>query len=421
MSGGIIKVSRNTERAPICELSSQTVAFSHYNNISAQLPVSPETGEIIVGDIKQQAKQCLENIKAIVESIDHTLEDVVKINVFLRNINDLDAVDEVYANYFQQHLPTRTALAVEALPLSDALVQMDALISNGEGTAPQAPCDLIKLSRNTDKAPTSALSTQTVAFSHYNNLSAQLPIDPATGSLIQGGVKEQAKQCLTNIKAVMESIDVPHDDIVNVRVYLTDLANLDAVNEVYTTFFPDSAIARSVAYVPARSIVSAKALPMNALVQMDVVVSHGDGTPPQEVEDRHGIVIRAHNTDGAPFNALHTHTVAFSHYNHIAAQLPLNPMTNQLVTGGVKEQAQQCLNNIKAIVESIDHGMDDIVKVNIQLRNIEDLHIVDEIYAGYFEGDLPARTVVGVSDIAMNALTQIDVVVSNGEGTPPRG
>lgn len=40
MSGGIIKVSRNTERAPICELSSQTVAFSHYNNISAQLPVS---------------------------------------------------------------------------------------------------------------------------------------------------------------------------------------------------------------------------------------------------------------------------------------------------------------------------------------------------------------------------------------------
>jgi reactive intermediate/imine deaminase len=421
MSGGIIKVSRNTERAPICELSSQTVAFSHYNNISAQLPVSPETGEIIVGDIKQQAKQCLENIKAIVESIDHTLEDVVKINVFLKNINDLDAVDEVYANYFQQHLPTRTALAVEALPLSDALVQMDALISNGEGTAPQAPCDLIKLSRNTDKAPTSAISTQTVAFSHYNNLSAQLPIDPATGNLIQGGVKEQAKQCLTNIKAVMESIDVPYDDIVNVRLYLSDLADLDAVNEVYTTFFPDSAIARSVAYVPARTIISAKALPMNALVQMDVVVSHGDGTPPQEVEDRHGIVIRAHNTDGAPFNALHTHTVAFSHYNHIAAQLPLNPMTNQLVTGGVKEQAQQCLNNIKAIIESIDHVMDDIVKVNIQLRNIEDLHIVDEIYAAYFEGDLPARTVVGVSDITMNALMQIDVVVSNGEGTPPRG
>ncbi|ERB63477.1 endoribonuclease L-PSP [Vibrio coralliilyticus] len=421
MSGGIIKVSRNTERAPICELSSQTVAFSHYNNISAQLPVSPETGEIIVGDIKQQAKQCLENIKAIVESIDHTLEDVVKINVFLKNINDLDAVDEVYANYFQQHLPTRTALAVEALPLSDALVQMDALISNGEGTAPQAPCNLIKLSRNTDKAPTSAISTQTVAFSHYNNLSAQLPIDPATGNLIQGGVKEQAKQCLTNIKAVMESIDVPYDDIVNVRVYLSDLADLDAVNEVYTTFFPDSAIARSVAYVPARTIISAKALPMNALVQMDVVVSHGDGTPPQEVEDRHGIVIRAHNTDGAPFNALHTHTVAFSHYNHIAAQLPLNPMTNQLVTGGVKEQAQQCLNNIKAIIESIDHVMDDIVKVNIQLRNIEDLHIVDEIYAAYFEGDLPARTVVGVSDIAMNALMQIDVVASNGEGTPPRG
>lgn len=51
MNGVIIKISRTTERAPTCELSSQTVAFSHYNNTSAQLPVSPETGEIIVGDM----------------------------------------------------------------------------------------------------------------------------------------------------------------------------------------------------------------------------------------------------------------------------------------------------------------------------------------------------------------------------------
>ena len=135
-----------------------------------------------------------------------------------------------------------------------------------------------------------------------------------------------------------------------------------------------------------------------------------------------GTIIKcSRNTETAPLNSHSTQSVAFSHYNHIAAQLPLNPMTNQLVTGGVIEQAQQCLNNIKAIIESTDHVMGDIVKVNIQLRNIEDLHIVDEIYAGYFEGDLPARTVVGVSDIAMNALMQIDVVVSNGEGTPPRG
>nr|WP_306287951.1 hypothetical protein [Pseudoalteromonas sp. WY3] len=65
------------------------------------------------------------------------------------------------------------------------------------------------------------------------------------------------------------------------------------------------------------------ALPMDALVQIDAVISHGDGTPPQAVEDRHGIIIRASNTQNAPINALSTQTVAFSHYNHISAQLPL--------------------------------------------------------------------------------------------------
>ncbi|MCQ1058637.1 reactive intermediate/imine deaminase [Photobacterium sp. ZSDE20] len=417
---GIIKVSRNTENAPQSTLSSQTVAFSHYNNFSAQLPVDPKTGDIIVGDVKDQAKQCLTNIKAIVESINHVMDDVVKINVFLKDVADMEAVDEVYATFFDNLLPTRTVVQVSALPMSDALVQMDALISNGEGTAPQDPCALIKLSRNTENAPQCALSTQTVAFSHYNNISAQLPIDPKTGTLVEGGVKEQTAQCLKNMKAVLESIDVPFDDIVKINMYLNDLADVDAVNEVYSTFFPDSAIARTVAYVPARSVIAADALPMGALVQIDASVSHGDGTPPQEVEDRHNIVIRANNTDAAPRSALHTQTVAFSHYNHVAAQLPVDVKTNAIVAGGAKEQAKQCMNNIKAIVESVNHVMDDIVKINIQLKDVADIDAVNEVYTAFFQGDLPARTVVGVSQIEMGALVQIDAVVSNGEGTLPQ-
>ena len=420
MTGGIIKVSRNTENAPKNSVSTQTVAFSHYNNISAQLPIDPKTNEIVVGDIKEQAKQCLDNIKAIVESIDHVMDDVVKINVFLKNISDIEAVDDVYATFFKDYFPTRTVVAVDALPMSDALIQVDAIISNGEGTPCQEPCDLIKLARNTESAPYSAVSTQTVAFSHYNNISAQLPVDPKSGAIVAGGVKEQAGQCLRNIKTILESIDVPFDDIVKINIFLKDLADIDAVNEVYTTFFPDSAIARTVAYVPARSIVAASALPMDALVQIDAVVSHGDGTPPQEVEDRHGIVIRANNTDKAPLSPLYTQTVAFSHYNHIAAQLPIDPQSNAMIEGGVKEQAEQCLNNIKAIVESVNHVMDDIVKVNVQLKDMADMDAVNEVYANFFEKELPARTTVGVSAIPMDALVQIDVVMSNGEGTPPR-
>ena len=421
MSGNNTVLARNTENAPKgIGLYSQTVAFSHYNNLSAQLPIDPKSGKLVAGGIKEQAEQCFKNIEAIVKSIDHVMSDVVRITVFVKNIKDIDAVDEVYKTFFPTYVPSRTTVAVAALPM-DALVQIEALVSNGEGTIPNAPQagDIIKLTNNTANAPTSPLSTQTVAFSHYNNLSAQLPIDPKTGRVVAGGIKEQAGQCLKNIKAILESIDVPFDDIVKINIFLKDLSDIGTVNEVYTTFFPDSGIARAVAYVPARTIVAASALPMDALVQIEAVVSHGDGTPPQAVEDRHGLIIEANNTENAPKSSLYTQTVAFSHYNHLSAQLPIDPKTGQMVAGGVKEQAEQCLKSIKAIVESVDHVMDDVVKVNIFLKNIADIDAVDEVYTTFFPGGVPARRIVGVSALPEDALVQIDAVVANAEGTPP--
>ena len=421
MSGYNAVLGRNTENAPKNPLSSQTVAFSHYNNFSAQLPVDPKTGKLVAGGVKEQAEQCFKNIKAIAESIGQDMSNVVRITVFVKNIKDVDVVDEVYKTYFPTYVPTRTTVAVDALPMN-ALVQIEALLTYGLGTIPNAPQanDLIKLVNNTAKAPLSALSSQTVSFSHYNNISAQLPIEPKSGRIIaEGCVKGQTAQCLKNIKAILESIDVPLDDIVKINIFLKNLSDIEAVNEVYKTFFPDSAIARTVGYVPARTVVAASALPMGALVQIEAVVSHGDGTPPQLIEDRHGLIIEPNNTDKAPKCCMATQTVAFSHYNNISAQLPIDPKTGKLVSGGVKEQAEQCLKHIKTIIESVDHVMEDVVKINIFLKNIADLDAVDEVYKTFFPGGVPARRVVGVSALPKDALIQIDAILGNEEGTPP--
>ncbi|MGL5469461.1 MAG: RidA family protein, partial [Shewanella sp.] len=88
--------------------------------------------------------------------------------------------------------------------------------------------------------------------------------------------------------------------------------------------------------------------------------------------------------------------------------------------GCIKEQTAQCLSNIKAIVESIGHVMDDIVKVNIQLGNIADLAEVDAIYTKYFPAYLPARTVIAVRELPAGARIQMDAVMSNAESTPPQ-
>lgn len=420
MSNYNVVLGRNTENAPKCPYSSQTVAFSHYNNLSAQLPIDPKTGNLVAGGIKEQAEQCLHNVKAIVESIDHVMSDVIRITVFVKNIKHVDAVDEVYKTFFTTYLPARTTVAVADLPMG-AMVQVEALISCGEGTIPNAPQsgDLIKLTNNTANAPLSALSTQTVAFSHYNNLTAQLPISPKTGRVVAGGIKEQTIQCLSNIKAILESIDVPFDDIVKTTIYVKDLADMDKVNEVYTTFHPDSAIARAVGYMPARTVVEAADLPMGALIQIEVVVSHGDGTPPQLVEDRHGLIIEANNTEHAPVCKYASQTVAFSHYNNISGQFPIDAKTGKIVAGGVKEQTVQCLNNIKTIIESVDHVIEDVVKVNIYLKNLSDMDAVNEAYSTFFPDGVPARRIVGVSNLAHDALVEIEAIVGNAEGTPP--
>jgi len=411
MSSDIIKVSRNTPNAPRSSFSTQTVAFSHYNNLSAQLPLDPGSGQIVDGGAKEQARQCLTNIKAIVESIDHTMDDVVKITVFLADISDAEAVNEIYPSFFNDSLPTRTDVAVAALPMDDALLQIEAVVANGEGTPPQDALDLVKVSRDTFDAPKSPVSSQTVAFSHYNNLSAQLPLDPGSGEIVAGGAREQTHQCLTNIKAILESIDHTMDDVVKTTVFLTDIADAGAADEACAEFFPD--------YVPARTVVNALALPMGALVQIDTVVAHGDGTPPQLPEDTRLLVIEASNTENAPA-APYSHTVAFSHYNHISGQLPVDPTTNEVVPGGATEQAEQCLTNIKAIVESVDHVIDDVVKLNVQVADMSDADAVNSACAAFFSGDLPAMTTVGVSAIPLGALVQIDAVVSNCEGTPPQ-
>ena len=130
------KVARNTENAPKSSVSTHTVAFSHYNNISAQLPIDPKSGRLVAGGVKEQAGQCFENIKAILESIDHVMDHVVRITIFAKNLSDIEAAKEVYKTFFPSYVPALTTVAVSGLPM-DALVQIDAVVSNGEGTPPE--------------------------------------------------------------------------------------------------------------------------------------------------------------------------------------------------------------------------------------------------------------------------------------------
>ncbi len=95
--------------------------------------------------------------------------------------------------------------------------------------------------------------------------SGQLGLDPATGKLAEGGVKAQAAQSLKNIAALLEAVGAEKSDIVKTTIFLVDMADFAAVNEVYGSFFDGT--------FPARSCVAVHQLPMNGLVEIEVVVA----------------------------------------------------------------------------------------------------------------------------------------------------
>lgn len=84
--------------------------------ISGQIPIDPETGELVKGDIKEQARQAIENLIAILEAAGATVEDVVKVNVYLDDMKDFEEFNKVYEEYFGHSKPARAVVEVAKLP-----------------------------------------------------------------------------------------------------------------------------------------------------------------------------------------------------------------------------------------------------------------------------------------------------------------
>lgn len=119
---------------------------------------------------------------------------------------------------------------------------------------------------STSKAPAAiGPYSQAIQVGNLVFASGQIPIDPATGSFVEGGVKEQTRQSLTNVKAILEEAGLTLDNVVKTTVFLADLNDFADVNAVYAEFFAEP--------YPARSAVAVKTLPKGALVEIEVIAA----------------------------------------------------------------------------------------------------------------------------------------------------
>ena len=116
----------NTNNAPeAIGPYSQGVIVGDFDYTSGQIPLNPVTGELVT-DIKLATKQSMENIKAILEEAGTSLNNVVKTSIFLKDLNDFEAVNEVYGTYFIENKPARSCVQVAKLP-KDAVIEIEAI------------------------------------------------------------------------------------------------------------------------------------------------------------------------------------------------------------------------------------------------------------------------------------------------------
>ncbi len=103
---------------------SQAVRANGFVFLSGQIPLDPKTQLVVEGDVAVQTERVLENLKGVVEAAGSSLQHVVKTTVFLSDMNDFAAMNEVYSRYFTAHKPARSTVEVSRLP-KDVRVEID--------------------------------------------------------------------------------------------------------------------------------------------------------------------------------------------------------------------------------------------------------------------------------------------------------
>jgi reactive intermediate/imine deaminase len=118
----------NTDKAPqAIGTYSQAVKVNNTVYLSGQIPLVPETMEMVDGDIEAQIHRVFQNLTAVCEAAGGKLKDIVKLNIFLTDLSNFATVNKVMAEYFEQPYPARAAIGVSQLP-KDADVEMDGIV-----------------------------------------------------------------------------------------------------------------------------------------------------------------------------------------------------------------------------------------------------------------------------------------------------
>jgi reactive intermediate/imine deaminase len=357
-------------------------------------------------EIKRQTDYILKNLSKTFRAAGSSLNDVIKAQVFMMDLRDFNGFDEVWKTYFKTP-PARTTVGTTGLLVPGCLVEID-LIAYSPKKGPKA-----KVIKSNAPQP---LANYTEAYRAGDLVFAagQLASDFKTGIPASGKVdsafpyygsdiKRQADYILKNLKKTFEAAGTSLDNVIKAQVFMMDLNDFDAFDEVWKKYFKTP---------PARTTIGTTGLLVkDTLVEIDLVAHvPKKGSKAKAVKS------------GAP-QPLANYTEAYRVGNLVFAA---GQLASDFKTGvppeakvdsafpyygsDIKRQADYILKNLKKTFEAAGGSLDNVIKAQVFMMDLDDFQAFDEVWKTYFKTP-PARTTVGTTGLLVkDTLVEIDLI-----------
>jgi 2-iminobutanoate/2-iminopropanoate deaminase len=231
-------------------------------------------------------------------------------------------------------------------------------------------------------------------------LSGQIPLDPATGKIVEGDIVAQTDRVMQNLQFVLGAAGASLDDVVKTTIFLVDLGDFAKVNETYARYFKQAP--------PARATVQVAALPRGSLVEIESVAMPGLGLaglggvkPIQSAQAPKAI--------GPYSQAMNAPAGQFI---YLSGQIPIDPVSGQMVEGDIVAQTDRVMKNLAAVLDAGGASFDNVVKTTIFLVDLADFGKVNETYGRYFKTAPPARATVQVRALPRGSRVEIEAIAA---------
>jgi 2-iminobutanoate/2-iminopropanoate deaminase len=325
----------------------------------------------VTGDIREQTRAVLDRVNATLSQQGRTLHDAVSITVYLKRAEDFAAMNEIYKTYVGDAPAARTTVSAN-LVRSEALIEVS-VVAAAAGTSRQV---LHPPAWQRSPNPYSyAVEAGNTVF-----LSGLIARNPVDNSAVPGDMAGQSKTVLENARTLLQTAGLSFTDVVAARVYVTDLAQFDAMNEVYRTYFTSAP--------PARATARAELMHPSNLVEMTFVASR---TPKQVVLG-----------DGAP-NPNLSAAIRAGGRLYVSGMLGVTPEGRD----DVGTQTRETLTRIGRTLARAGFGWYDVVENLVYVSHTRHFGAMNEAYRGIVPAPYPARTTVEAGLAARDGLVEI--------------